>query len=83
MSALTAVSAPGPAPMLVVDQCEEVFSLCHDQAERAQFLDALTRHAESGRLMLSFRADRLADISAFPDFARVMERGHVPARRSR
>ncbi len=75
MSALTAVSAPGPAPTLVVDQCEEVFSLCQDPAERAQFLAALTRHAESGRLMLSFRADRLADISAFPAFARVMERG--------
>jgi len=76
MSALTALSGAGPPdPLLVVDQCEEVFSLCHDPAERAQFLHALTRHAESGRLMLSFRADRLADISAFPDFARVMERG--------
>ena len=75
MSALTAVSGPGPAPMLVVDQCEEVFSLCHDPGERAQFLEALTRYAESGRLMLSFRADRLADISAYPAFARVMERG--------
>ena len=75
MSALTALSGPGPAPTLVVDQCEEVFSLCHDPAERAQFLEILTRQAESGRLVLSFRADRLADISAFPAFARVVERG--------
>ena len=75
MSALTALSGPGPAPTLVVDQCEEVFSLCQDPAERAQFLGVLTGQAESGRLVLSFRADRLADISAFPAFARVMERG--------
>ncbi len=75
MSALTAMSGAAPASLLVVDQCEEVFSLCSDPSEREQFLGALTSHAESARLVLSFRADRLADISVFPAFARLMEQG--------
>lgn len=65
----------GPAPALVVDQCEEVFSLCTSVAERDQFLNALSSHCAVAPLILSFRADRLADISSHPVFARTVEQG--------
>ena len=56
-----------------MDQCEEVFSLCADRAEREAFLDTLVAHVASAPLILSFRADRLADLSTYPDFARTVE----------
>ncbi|WP_328519281.1 nSTAND1 domain-containing NTPase [Kribbella sp. NBC_00359] len=70
-----ALPGKGPLPTLVVDQCEEVFSLCQDEAERKAFLTRLTDHATVAPLILSFRADRLADISAHPGFAQVVENG--------
>jgi WD40 repeat protein/DNA-binding SARP family transcriptional activator/energy-coupling factor transporter ATP-binding protein EcfA2 len=65
----------GPPPALVVDQCEEVFSLCSDVAERDKFLSALSAHQAVAPLILSFRADRIADISSHPVFARAVEQG--------
>ncbi|MFD3400131.1 BTAD domain-containing putative transcriptional regulator [Kribbella sp. NPDC058693] len=71
----TAIAGKGPVPALLVDQCEEVFSLCQDAVERDAFLTALTAHQGVAPLILSFRADRLADVSAHPAFARMAERG--------
>ena len=62
-------------PTLVVDQCEEAFSLCQDVAERTAFLARLTDHAAEAPLVLSFRADRFADLSSHPEFAHVVEEG--------
>jgi len=76
VAALTAtLPTTGPAPALVVDQCEEVFSLCTSVSERDQFLSALNAHQAVAPLVLSFRADRLADISSHPVFARTVEQG--------
>ena len=52
--------------MLLVDQCEEVFSLCEDERERQAFFAALVERAERGPLVLAMRADRLAEVSAYP-----------------
>ena len=82
------VLEPGPDPLralasvdvgrrdgvLVVDQCEEVFALCADDAERTAFLAALVEHTAHGPLVLALRADHLAEVAAFPDFARLVER---------
>ena len=65
----------GPAPVLVVDQCEEVMTLCQDAGERARFFTALVAHAERGPLVVAMRADRVGDVSAYPEFARLVERG--------
>jgi DNA-binding SARP family transcriptional activator/WD40 repeat protein len=70
-----AMPASGPAPALVVDQCEEVFSLCKAPKERSRFLIALTALATSTPLILSLRADLLADVTVDPEFARTVERG--------
>ncbi len=61
--------------MLVVDQCEEAVSLCIDPAEQTRFFNALAERAERSPLVVALRADRLADVSAFPAFARLVERG--------
>lgn len=68
-----AMPGTGEPPILVVDQCEEVFSLCRDAAERETFLSALSSHQSI--LIVSLRADRIADISAHSAFARTVERG--------
>jgi len=75
MDALAVLPAKGPVPLLVVDQCEEAFSLCDGPAERAEFFTALSAHAAKGELVVALRADRTGDVSAHPDFARLVERG--------
>ena len=87
--ASTATSSPRAAPvgalppprptgkprLLVVDQAEELFSLCDDQEEQRRFVQLLADHAEAAPLVLVLRADRMGDVSAHPVFARLVERG--------
>ncbi|MEV0290802.1 BTAD domain-containing putative transcriptional regulator [Kribbella sp. NPDC050820] len=70
-----ALPTTGSAPVLLVDQLEEVFTLCHDDAEREAFLAALNSHQAVAPLIMSIRADRLPDVSSNAGFARVVERG--------
>lgn len=84
-----AILTPGPHPMdvvadlskksdlvLVVDQCEEAVMLCEDPLERRDFFDFLVAHSNEGRLVvISLRADRLGDLSTYPGFAALVERG--------
>ena len=66
---------PRPGSVLLVDQCEEVFALCHDEREngRSSSPPSIER-AERGPLVLAMRADRLAEVAAHPRFARLLER---------
>lgn len=73
IDALTVVPVSGPTPVLVVDQCEEVVTLCDDADERARFLGALAAHAERAPLVVAIRADRLGDVTAHAGFARLVE----------
>lgn len=82
-----AVMTPGPHPadtlartrtrgtVLMVDQCEEALTVCRDPEERARFFAALVEHAARGPVVLTLRADRLGDLAAYPDVARLVERG--------
>jgi len=74
MQSLSAESDAVPGSVLLVDQCEEAFSLCTDATERRDFFAGLVRWTDRGRLVLAMRADRLAEISAYPEFARLIER---------
>ena len=67
----------GRAPsVLVVDQCEEVFTLCDDPAERSGLPRRPGRSRRAGRrVVVALRADRLGEVSAIPAFARLVERG--------
>ena len=75
MDSLSMSPAPGRSRVLVVDQCEEVVTLCADPAEQARFFAALTAHADRGQLVVVMRADRLGDLSVHADFTRLVERG--------
>ncbi|MFD4320750.1 helix-turn-helix domain-containing protein [Streptomyces sp. NPDC058548] len=58
-SALVPAAGDGDT-WLVVDQFEEVFTLCHDEAERARFIDALLEAGSPTgglRVVLAVRAD--------------------------
>ena len=69
-------AAPGGArSVLVVDQCEEALAPEVPEAERAAFFAALADFAASGQLILTLRADRLGDISAYAAFAHLVECG--------
>ncbi|MFE7274204.1 hypothetical protein [Streptomyces sp. NPDC057623] len=49
-----------PESWVVVDQFEEAFTLCHDQAERARFIDLLLAARDPGsrlRVLIAVRAD--------------------------
>ena len=66
-----------PHCLLVVDQFEELFTLCHDEFEREAFIDnLLTALADTGTkgdgerlltLILTLRADFYAHLAQYPD----------------
>ncbi|GAQ69458.1 hypothetical protein ACKI1I_02405 [Streptomyces turgidiscabies] len=61
-----------PESWVVVDQFEEVFTLCHDRAERARFVDLLlaARAPDSRlRVLVSVRADFYARCAEHREFA--------------
>jgi WD40 repeat protein/DNA-binding SARP family transcriptional activator len=75
VESLRALPGRGQVPMLVVDQCEEVFTLCTGTEEREQFLAALVAHANVAPLVLALRADRLTDVASHAAFARIVQSG--------
>lgn len=75
LDALTVVPRSGPTPILVVDQCEEAVTVCTDTTEQARFFRGLATHAEQGGLVVALRADRMGEVSSYPEFARLVERG--------
>ncbi|MFD4628353.1 helix-turn-helix domain-containing protein [Streptomyces sp. NPDC058284] len=78
------VLAPAPGSgdtFLVVDQFEEVFTLCRDPGERAAFLDLLlSADAPDSRLrvVLGIRADFYGRCLQHPGLVPVMRRASVP-----
>jgi class 3 adenylate cyclase/WD40 repeat protein len=53
--------------VLIVDQLEELVTVCHEPAERAAFVDAVVAHP--GGLVVAVRADLYGEFSAFPELA--------------
>ena len=80
MDALTVLSSDGPAPALVVDQCEEIATLCDAPAQRAMFFAALTS-TRRGPLVIALRADRLGELSAHPAVRAPRRAGPSPLER--
>jgi WD40 repeat protein/class 3 adenylate cyclase/tRNA A-37 threonylcarbamoyl transferase component Bud32 len=63
------LDVPGKASELViVDQFEELFTLCHDPAQRGDFIDALLDL--SGPVVIGVRADLYGQLSTHPGLAR-------------
>ena len=76
MEALAKAGVLRTSTVLVVDQVEEVATVCQDGSEREAFLDALVVHADSGAgVAVAMRADRLGLLSGHRGFARLVESG--------
>ncbi|MFD9701188.1 hypothetical protein [Lentzea sp. NPDC059081] len=71
----------GSELVLVVDQFEEVFTLCADHAERVRFIDQLLTAATADRggcrVVLSVRADFYGNCLAHPALSQAMREGQV------
>ena len=73
---------PGEAELvLLVDQFEEVFTLCPDQDERRRFVDALLTAVRDGdgrcRLVLGVRADFYGHCTAYPELVEALRDSQV------
>jgi WD40 repeat protein/class 3 adenylate cyclase len=73
--------APVGRLVLVVDQFEETFTLCDDEAERSYFVAALTgtanRWPEDIAVILAIRADYYGHCAPYPDLAEAVAANHV------
>ncbi len=65
----------GAGGVLLVDQCEEALAIGEDSTDRVGFFAAIADFAGSGQLIVTLRADRLGEVSVYPAFARLVERG--------
>ncbi len=67
--------------VLVVDQFEETFTLCAGEAERSDFVEALTgaakRWPENVAVILAIRADYYGHCAPYPDLAEALAANHV------
>ncbi|MEU4765640.1 hypothetical protein AB0H12_20530 [Actinosynnema sp. NPDC023794] len=59
--------------VVVIDQFEEIFTLCHDQDERARFVTAVVRAAaDRTRVVIGLRADFLVHCADYPELRAAM-----------
>ena len=76
LAALPSRPDPGRHDVIVVDQLEEVFTLCDDERERERFFASLLHAAStSGRetiVVLTIRADFFARCAEYPELAQRM-----------
>src|SRR4051812_7469362 len=78
LEAATAAVAGEGRRLLVVDQFEECFTLCRDEAERAAFVAAIVAAAESDiAVVVAVRADYYARCAPYPALARLLAANHV------
>ena len=64
--------------LLAVDQFEELFTACQDEAERTQFADALVGVARSGTVViLAVRADFYGRCAPYPGLSQLLGANHV------
>jgi WD40 repeat protein/DNA-binding SARP family transcriptional activator len=66
--------------VLVVDQFEEVFTACRDDAERHAFIDAVARagnQREGGGTVVVVRADFYGRCASYPALSRLLGANHV------
>lgn len=68
----------GPGCVVVVDQAEELFSLCDDEAERRAFVRRLGEVADAGSaVVLGLRADFYAEALRIPELATALQDNQV------
>jgi WD40 repeat protein/DNA-binding SARP family transcriptional activator len=63
--------------LIAVDQFEEAFTLCRDEAERAAFVRALVAATRTATVVLAVRADFYGRCAAYPKLSRMLGGNHV------
>jgi hypothetical protein len=63
----------GDSGVVVVDQFEEVFTLCRDEGKRVAFFDRLLALAKERPVVLTMRADFWGDCASYPALRSEME----------
>jgi WD40 repeat protein/class 3 adenylate cyclase len=67
--------------VLVVDQFEEVFTLCESEAERGRFIASLGSAAQASPdlcvVVLTIRSDYYGHVAPYPDLAGVLAENHM------
>jgi len=59
--------------ILVVDQFEEVFTLCEDKADRVEFIKKLLNFADRRKVVITMRADFLGECTFYPELRKRIE----------
>ena len=59
--------------VLVVDQFEELFTLCRDERQRRQFIEQLLQLAQSMKVVITMRADFLGECTFYEQLSQRME----------
>ena len=67
--------ADDPRELVVVDQFEELYTLCGDRERRDRFIDALL--ALTAPVAIAVRADLYGQLGAHPELARAVAENHV------
>ncbi|MBW4568813.1 MAG: CHAT domain-containing protein [Tolypothrix carrinoi HA7290-LM1] len=60
--------------ILVVDQFEEIFTLCNDEYKRQNFIDELLKLAKNQQVILTMRADFWGECAPYPELKDLMEK---------
>ena len=69
-------STPADRFVLAVDQFEETFTVCRDEAERAAFISQLVRES-AGVVVIALRADFYGRCAEYPALSRLLASNHV------
>ncbi|HLO47390.1 MAG TPA: CHAT domain-containing protein, partial [Kamptonema sp.] len=62
-----------PHSILVVDQFEELFTLCEDKDQRQAFIKKLLNIAEQRKVVITMRADFLGECTFYPELRKRIE----------
>jgi WD40 repeat protein len=76
-AALARAEVDAPVTVLVVDQLEEVFTLCADEQARDQYLRVVTHPVPGLRVLTTLRGDFYGRASEHPELAEALRSGTV------
>jgi WD40 repeat protein len=69
----SALAGAADVGLVVVDQFEELFTLCRDEAQRQAFITRLLTETADRRVVVTMRADFLGDCAAYPALRGLMQ----------
>jgi WD40 repeat protein len=70
---LTAKKSASAKTVFVIDQFEELFTHPHDDAERADFIQALLELTKTNRVVITMRADFWGEVAIYSDLKHAMQ----------